>query len=83
MFVSNELLNRLVVAQVTEIAEDWHEALGLEGFALDVDVRRWVRGICDAFVLYLVGEEGSDDRQEARDYVEVANYVQSCRRYCE
>lgn len=83
MFVSNEFLNRLIVAQITEIAKDRHESLGLEGFAVDVDVRRWVRRVCDAFVLDLVGEEGCDDRQEARDDVEVANYVQSRRRYCE
>lgn len=79
MIVCDELLYRLVMTDVSEIAEDGHEAFRLERIAVDIHLCGRFRLEDDTLVLYLVGEEGSNDGEETRNEIVVSDYVQRHR----
>ena len=66
MIMCDELLNRLIVAEVSQVTEDRHEPLRLERVAVNIDLHGQIGLVYDALVLYLIGEETSDDGEEAR-----------------
>lgn len=60
--VGDHRLHWLVVAEIPQVAEDGHEALGLEGECVDIEVCGEIRWVDDMLVFDLVREERRDDR---------------------
>lgn len=83
MIVGDELLHRLVMTEISKIAEDGHESLRFEWIAVDVDLCRRLGLIEDTFVLDLVREEGCDDGEETGHEVVASDDVESDGRDCE
>lgn len=77
--VSDELLYRFVVAEITEIAEHRHEAFRFERESIHIDISLRMRRKYDAFVLDLVREERCDDCKEARHHHMLSNNVKRNR----
>ena len=63
--VGDQLLDGSIVAEISQVTEDWHESFRLEREGVDVDLSSGVRWEYDALVLDLVGEKCRDDSKKA------------------
>lgn len=63
--VSDKLLNGFVMAEVSQVTEDRHEAFRLERKGIDIDLGLRIWGEGDAFLLNLIREESRNDGEEA------------------
>ena len=79
----DELLNRFIVAKISKVTKDRHEALGLERETVNIQfygLRSVRRSVEDTFVGDLIREEIDDDVEQTCDEIMISNDM-TCDRW--